>query len=120
MNSPQPALARERVRHPLRLRHLTVTTVRPVAPTMVRVTLAGPELDGFAAPGPADHVKVFFPDADGVLTTPSITESGIARPETGTVIGRDYTPFAHRPEAGEVDVDFVLHGADGPASAWAG
>jgi NADPH-dependent ferric siderophore reductase len=32
---------------------------------------------------------------------------------------RTYTIRALRPEVGEVDVDFVLHGATGPASAWA-
>jgi len=31
---------------------------------------------------------------------------------------RTYTPLAVRPDAHEVDVDFVLHG-DGPASTWA-
>jgi NADPH-dependent ferric siderophore reductase len=32
---------------------------------------------------------------------------------------RTYTVRATRPEQREVDVDFVLHGATGPASAWA-
>ena len=32
--------------------------------------------------------------------------------------GKTYTPLAVRPEALEVDVDFVLHG-EGPASTWA-
>ncbi len=113
------SFARESARHPLALRRLTVTAVRQVAPGMARVTLAGPELEGFVAPGPADHVKVFFPDADGVLTTPVFTPEGVTRPESGTVIVRDYTPFAYRSEAGELDIDFVLHGDDGPASAWA-
>ena len=32
---------------------------------------------------------------------------------------RTYTVRAARPELREIDVDFVLHGATGPASAWA-
>ncbi|WP_449279063.1 siderophore-interacting protein [Leucobacter sp. GX24907] len=32
---------------------------------------------------------------------------------------RTYTVRAIRPEAQEIDIDFVLHGIDGPASAWA-
>lgn len=114
---------RERVRHPLRLRRLEVTHVRPIVPALVRVTLGGDELAGFASDGPADHVKVFFPDPDtGELVVPTITEDGVRRPESGTVVSRDYTPLAFRPDgtAGpEVDIDFVLHGAEGPASAWA-
>lgn len=117
--SPNPITPGERVRHPLALRRLTVSAVRPIAPAMVRVTFTGSDLEGFAAPAPADHVKVFFPDGDGVLTTPIVTEQGIARPTTGTVISRDYTPFAYRAETNEVDIDFVLHGDNGPASAWA-
>lgn len=110
---------RQRVRHQLALRQLTVKSVRTIAPAMVRVTLGGNELEGFTAPGPADHVKVFFPDADGVLTTPVFSASGATRPETGTVIVRDYTPVEYRPDQGELDIDFVIHGDDGPASAWA-
>ncbi len=119
MDTPSPARVRERVRHQLALRHVVVAAVREVAPAMARVTFTGRELDGFAAPGPADHVKLFFPDADGVLTTPTVTAEGIARPQTGTLVTRDYTPLAYRPGSGELDIDFVLHGDDGPASAWA-
>jgi NADPH-dependent ferric siderophore reductase len=32
--------------------------------------------------------------------------------------GRDYTPRRHDAKAGELDIDFVLHG-DGPAATWA-
>lgn len=119
MTPPTATPSRERLRHPLALRRLTVVGVRAVAPGMARVTLGGADFAGFAAPAPADHVKAFFPDEHGVLTTPIVTETGVARPEAGTVIARDYTPFAYRPDAGELDIDFVLHGDEGPASAWA-
>jgi NADPH-dependent ferric siderophore reductase len=32
---------------------------------------------------------------------------------------RNYTVRRHRPEAGEIDVDVVLHDQPGPASRWA-
>ncbi|MBX3195894.1 MAG: siderophore-interacting protein [Microbacteriaceae bacterium] len=105
---------RETVRHELVKRRVTVADVRPLAPSMVRIALAGPELEGFRALGPADHVKVFFPDpASGELT--------LERGE-GVVISRDYTPLAVTVDAAgatTLDLDFVLHGDEGPASTWA-
>jgi NADPH-dependent ferric siderophore reductase len=110
---------RETVRHPLAVRRASVAAVRHVVPSIVRITLEGPELDGFVSPGPADHVKVFFPDPEtGALLLPDVRPEGLSRPaEAGTIISRDYTPM---PGAdGTLDLDFVLHGDEGPASAWA-
>jgi NADPH-dependent ferric siderophore reductase len=73
-----------------------VKQVRRLTPRMVRVTFAGEELAAFGWNGPAAHIKLFF---DG-----------------GAV--RTYTPRRFDPHAGELDVEFVIHG-DGPASAWA-
>ncbi|KAA9160772.1 siderophore-interacting protein [Amycolatopsis acidicola] len=81
-------------------RDLTVSRVHQLSRSFVRVTLTGEELDGFSSPSPDDHVKVFFPDTEG-------------RPS------RDYTPRAWRPDARELDLDFVVHGDQGPATAWA-
>lgn len=94
---------RDWVMHDLVARTLTVTEVASIAPTLVRVTFTADELAGFSAPGPADHVKVFFPDR----------ASGISR---------DYTPVEFRANGAhgpELDIDFFVHGDDGPASAWA-
>jgi NADPH-dependent ferric siderophore reductase len=117
------AFARETVRHPMVVRRAEVAAVRPIVPSMVRVTLAGPDLAGFAALGPADHVKLYFPDpATGELTVPELGPEGLRRPATGTIISRDYTPLGVHvtPEGGTtLDIDFLLHGDEGPASAWA-
>lgn len=108
--------ARERVRHELRRRTLHVVRAETVAPGMRRVTLGGPELEGFTSLGPADHVKLFLPTPDG------------------EVVARDYTPLAYRDggsegsDGPELDIDFYLHGNSpaqgenggaGPAVSWA-
>lgn len=110
---------RETIRHPPSLRRATVAAVQAVVPSIVRVTLEGPELDGFVSLGPADHVKVFFPDpASGELLLPEMRPEGLSRPaQAGTIISRDYTPLPA--VDGALHLDFVLHGDEGPASAWA-
>ncbi|MBX3087665.1 MAG: siderophore-interacting protein [Cryobacterium sp.] len=115
-------IERERVRHELRRRELTVKRVREVVPGIVRVTLGGDDLTGFVSLGPADHLKVFFPDpATGEIAAPSPGEIEIGRQSAAPVL-RDYTPLAFRAEAEggpELDIDFVIHESDGPAVAWA-
>jgi NADPH-dependent ferric siderophore reductase len=96
-----PARRVQRVRHELRRRRLAVTRVESISPGMRRVTLAGDDLAGFVSASFDDHVKLFFDAADG------------AAPEA-----RDYTPRRHDAAAGELDIEFALHG-DGPAAAWA-
>lgn len=113
-----------KVHHGLTLRDVRVVGVRGVAPRMVRVTLGGPDLEGLVALGPTDHVKVFFPDpATGHLTTPDVRPDGtFGHPRTGVVHRRDYTARAYRAQGAsgpELDLDVVLHGDAGPASAWA-
>lgn len=96
-----PPRERQVVRHELVRRELEVARVAHLTSSITRVTLTGDELAGFSALGPEDHVKVFLP-------TP-----------TGESVRRDYTPRAFRQDAGELDIDFVVHGATGPAGAWA-
>ncbi|MCW4384615.1 siderophore-interacting protein [Salinibacterium sp. SYSU T00001] len=111
-------------RFPLAIRTLTVSSTTRLGASFVRVTLTGDDLADFAAPGPADHVKAFFPDpTTGELAVPRLTAEGMARPDTGTVLARDYTPRSFRAaeddRPAELDIDFVVHGASAPASSWA-
>ncbi len=115
---------RERIRHPVVVRRLLVRAAEAVVPSIRRITFTGDDLAGFSSLGPGDHMKVFFPDpVTGLLSTPVITPDGaVQRPADAVVIQRDFTPRAFRPAGtggAELDVDFVLHGDAGPASAWA-
>jgi NADPH-dependent ferric siderophore reductase len=109
----------QRVRHEVRMRILTVVKVVELTPHMVRITVRGPELEGFPSASPDDHVKLFFPVDDGQFNMPVMTPDGPVYPEGKTPSpARDYTPRAFRPDVLELDIDFVIHG-DGPASTWA-
>ena len=114
-----PLLSQRRERRDLVVRRLTVAAVRPVTEHIVRVTLTGDELAGFVATGPADHVKLLFPDPASGAAVPGPGGAPGSGDAPRPAISRDYTPLDFRPEAGELDIDVVLHGDAGPASAWA-
>lgn len=115
---------RSGTRHRFTARRATVRAVTRPAEGVIRVTFAGPEFHDFASFGPADHIRLFFPDdATGEYRFPVPAEDGgdgIVRPE-GATINRDYTPLAPRqePGGGAVDVDFMDHVSPGPATRWA-
>lgn len=102
-----------RVRHELRLRRVSVASVEMIAPKMKRITLRSDELRGFTSLGFDDHVKLFFPTADGQLQLSLPGTEGAAER-----IMRDFTPRRFDAEKGELVVDFFIHD-DGPATTWA-
>lgn len=109
----------QRVRHPLRFRRLTVQRAEQLTPQLRRITLEGPELEGFVSPGFDDHVKLFFPDpASGALHLPTAGPDGPVWPDGPKPVARDYTPHHYDAAAGTLQIDFVLHDA-GPATDWA-
>jgi NADPH-dependent ferric siderophore reductase len=83
----------------------TVKRVEHLTPRMVRITFTGADLGDFGWNGPAAHIKLIFGQ---------MPEGG----EGPRPAMRTYTPRRFHREAGELDVDFILHG-EGPASAWA-
>lgn len=93
-----PVIERLRL-EPIR-RNLTVKQVQSLTPRMLRITLTGEELAGFVSPSPDDHIKVFFPTADGGSEN------------------RDYTPRCIDVANRSLSIDFVLH-EGGVASTWA-
>ncbi len=107
------------IRHPLSMRSLLVARVQRLSPHMQRIVLTGPELAGFHSPAPDDHIKLFFPNSQGQMVLPSISDQGVEWPQDlEPSPTRDYTPRAFDPQTQELTIDFVLHG-DGPATQWA-
>ncbi|MFF8437881.1 siderophore-interacting protein [Streptomyces bacillaris] len=114
--------------HPLVLRRVTVRRVHEVTPKMRRVVLGGDDLaaftrDGtshpaFAAPGFDDHIKLILAaDGDIRAALPAQLPYGIEWTPSEHRLTRDYTPRRVDLEAGELHLDFVVHG-EGPAEAW--
>jgi NADPH-dependent ferric siderophore reductase len=109
----------QRLRHETRLRRLTVLATERLTPHMLRVTLGGEDLRGFASPGFGDHVKLFFPlPGQDASVLPVQGPDGILFPGPDRPAARDYTPRRHDAAANTLQIDFALHEA-GPATAWA-
>lgn len=96
---------------------------RLLTPGMLRITFGGAGLRDFPGTGvPDEYIRLFFPNpATGRVHLPLITEDGRwTYPDGGMEALRygTYTIRTHRPESGEIDVDFVIH-EGGVASTWA-
>ncbi|GAA1943058.1 siderophore-interacting protein [Kitasatospora viridis] len=102
-----------------------VLRTRRLGPTLVRVTLGGAELRGYAGGGRDQSFSLFLPHPGQPEPLLPI-EAGEdwftgwrELPEDERAVMRSYTVRAHRPEPAELDVDFALHQPAGPAARWA-
>ncbi len=94
-----------------------------LSPSLTRLVFASPDIALARTLAPDQRIKLFFPGADG-------TPSNLPRQGDWQAVRRQmskgqcppmrtYTIRDLRREPCELDVDFVLHGVNGPASAWA-
>jgi len=115
----RPTLATEPLALPVE-----VIRVAQVSPSMVRVTLSGERLLGFASRGADQWVRIFLPREGQRRPVLPATErwwpETCAIPEPIRPIVRNYTVRRSRPTAGELDIDIVRHGECGPGTRWAG
>lgn len=111
---------------PYRLFDLVLARRTRLCPSLTRFTFGGLEVERVAAFAPDQRIKLFFPGADG--RAPQLAERlaersgeawydayrGLAEAERPPM--RSYTIRALRPAAGEIDIDFVMHGPTGYAA----
>jgi NADPH-dependent ferric siderophore reductase len=107
-----------RIGYPVGVREVSILAREYVTPRMLRLTLGGPELDGFHTYQADDHIKIVFPDADGTHRPPVPNDGQTLDWPRPLPRSRKYTVRRFDAEARELDLDFVLHDG-GLASTWA-
>ena len=100
MNDTMQAPVIQRVRHELKRRTLTVSSVTPLGPGFVSIGFTGADLADFVSLSFDDHVKLMFDE------------------NAETPVRRDYTPRRFDREQQILTLEFALHG-HGAASEWA-
>ncbi|MEU4447119.1 siderophore-interacting protein [Actinosynnema sp. NPDC050801] len=103
---------------------MVVGAVADVSAHVRRVTFRADEFADFRVTGPDECFGLLMPPPGRPLTMPSADRVNVrtairALPAEDQPDLRWYTVRAHRPELGEIDVDFVLHGDAGPGTRWA-
>ncbi|MFJ3381013.1 siderophore-interacting protein [Curtobacterium sp. NPDC090217] len=99
-----------------------MAAVTSLTPHFVRVTLTGDELGAFSSVGLDQRIKVVLPIPGLGFTDLPDGEDWYAAwralPDEARNPLRTYTVRSFRPDAHELDIDFVAHGDAGPASRW--
>lgn len=101
------------------IRMLEVLGAAQVTPKMRRITFGGDELEGF---GEGPNLKILIPPPNRAVPELPVTGAdgrAVWPPDDRKPTVRTYSLRAHRPEKGEIDVDFVLHNNGGAATSWA-
>lgn len=94
------------------------------SPSLVRLTFTDPSLARFADRGYDQRVKLVVPKPGGLPLSAFPTGADWwqvwrEQPVEDRAFIRTYTVVDVRPDAGEIDVDFVDHGVTGPGSRFA-
>ena len=119
MSTPEPNPPTRIRREPPSFRLATVRQVAAVTPRLVRVTLAGADLAGFAVDLPAASVRLLLPPpGQSDLVIPTWNGNEFLLPDGQRPTIRTLTPWRSDAEALELDVGVVRHGG-GAASDWA-
>lgn len=107
-------------RQTYRLFHCRLAARRQLTPHMVRLTFTGDDLDRCGDTLLDQRIKLAFGSSESLAAIPNDDDWYAAcRAAKPPVVVRTYTIAALRPAERELDVDFVCHGTEGPASRFA-
>ena len=94
-----------------------------LSPSMMRCVFSGESVREMTTGAPDQRIKLLFPAIDGTPSQlPDVANwyaELLALPKRQRPIARTYTLRRLNAAAGEVEVEFVIHGTEGPASSWA-
>ncbi|MER7706024.1 siderophore-interacting protein [Kitasatospora sp. NPDC097605] len=104
-----------------------VAEVARITPRTARITFQAEELDASVGASPDQQVKLCFPrPGQDAPVLPGRTDDAmgwyqayLAIPQAERPWMRSFTLRRRRPGSRRLEIDFVLHGDTGPASAWA-
>jgi len=119
MDAMNTTVSRRSRRQQTKLWRVPVLRVERVTPRMTRVTVGGDDLADFAVAGTDQNVMLYFYPDDVVLPEPLTLETARGMWSQHRPLTRTYTVRRFDPATCEMDFDFVLHEAAGPASDWA-
>lgn len=108
---------------PYRLFNVHLKQRIAISPSLTRLVFTGADIEQMTTRAADQRIKLFFPAPDGSPSELPLhgnwQAARRALPESKRPAMRTYTIRALHPQNGELEVDFVLHGVNGPASAWA-
>jgi len=107
-----------KIGYPIGIRTTTLLRKEYVTPSVLRITVGGPGLEGFHTYQADDHFKIVFPDADGTVRLPVPDEELSLTWPRPSPTSRRYTARRYDAHAGELEIDLVIH-PGGVASDWA-
>jgi NADPH-dependent ferric siderophore reductase len=118
MSQPERTPAGRSRREPPRFRPMVVRRIEPLSPWMVRVTFAGPALEGLTVPEPAASVRLLLPSpGTDEVVVPAWNGNEFLLPDGRRPTLRTFTPWRVDTEAFALEVEIVTHGG-GAASRW--
>lgn len=103
-------------REPPPFRRVEVLSTEARSPRLRRLTLGGPELEGFDPGLPAASVRLLVPES-GEPTIPTWNGNEFLNADSSRPVIRTLTPLRFDPARQALDVEVVLHGA-GPLATW--
>lgn len=106
-----------------RLFDLTLKSRHQITPSLLRCVFTGDEVAQMKHEAPDQRIKLLFSEngafPQGLGEGDNWYQDYLALPKEIRPVMRTYTLRALRRDAREMDVEFVLHGENGPASRWA-